>query len=455
MDLQSRQIHLHRRAGFGIYPQQLAALTSIEDALDQLLNPKESFILKSAVSLPDNWRSLSSRQRQVLAKQAREVSVTLGGKWIEEMSTTDDVLSEKMTLFWHGHFACVITNRPDFGVSLNNTMRKHALGNFRRLTKAVARESAMLNYLNNTQNKKGSPNENFARELMELFTIGRDNYTENDIKEAARAFTGWGHYPTGEFVLRGSQHDFGSKTFFGKTANFNGDDIIDILCDDNRTADFIAGKLFKFFVADEPNSQQIKALSSVLFANDYEIRPTLKYLFSADWFYNYAGSKIKSPVELIVGLNRAYNVNYHGSRSLIFLQRSLSQHLFRPPNVAGWPGGKKWIDSSTMAFRMRVPAIVLNKGIIAWNVKDEPDEMVAMKTEYRDKVKKRVKDRINIEVNWASVTKRWGSISPEQYVKLHLPEERSAMANKMIAQSRTDLASLASTVLSLPEYQLC
>lgn len=455
MDLLSRQIHLFRRAGFGLVPSQLSGLTSIEDSIDKLLNPRKSYSLQSSVTLPDNWRSLSASERQILIKKAHKESVALGGKWIEEMSKTNDVLAEKMTLFWHGHFACAITNRPDFGVNLNNTMRRQALGNFRTLTKAVAREAAMLNYLNNTQNKKSSPNENFARELMELFTIGRDNYTEEDIKEAARAFTGWGHYPTGEFVLRHNQHDYGVKTFFGKTANFGGDEIIDVLCDDKRTAQFIAGKLFKFFVADEANPQQIKELAGVLYSNDYEIKPTLKFLFTKNWFYSYAGGKIKSPTELIVGLNRAYKVKYPDSRILIFLQRSLSQHLFRPPNVAGWPGGKKWIDSSTMAFRMRLPALVLNKGIIEWNVKDEPDAMVDMKTQYREKVKQKVSGRINIDVDREEVEKIWGAISSEQYVDLHLPALRSRMAVNMIKSSRTDLASLASTVLSLPEYQLC
>ena len=398
---------------------------------------------------------MSTGQRQDILKEARKESLILGSKWIAHMSITEDVLLEKMTLLWHGHFACGITNRPDFGVSLNNTMRKHALGNFRALTKAVAREAAMLDYLNNTQNKKGSPNENFARELMELFTIGRDNYSETDIKEAARAFTGWAHYPTGEFVLRVRQHDYSEKTFFGKTANLDGDDIIDILCDDKRTAEFIAGKIFKFFVADEPDKVRINELAGVLYANDYEISPTLKYLFSADWFYAYAGSKIKSPTELIVGLNRAYQVKYDDYTTLAFLQRSLGQHLFRPPNVAGWPGGKKWIDSSTLAFRMRLPSIVLNKGVIEWNVKDEPDKMVAMKTQYREKAKKRANKRLNFDVNWQVAEQTWGSVSPQEFVDLHLPEARSSMANRMIKQSRTDLASFASTVLSLPEYQLC
>ena len=129
--------------------------------------------------------------------------------------------------------------------------------------------------------------------------------------------------------------------------------------------------------------------------------------------------------------------------------------MFRPPNVAGWPGGKKWIDSSTLAFRMRLPAIVLNKGVIEWNVKDEPDKMVAMKTQYREKAKKRANKRLNFDVNWQLAEQTWGAISLEEFVDLHLPQARSSMANKMIAQSRTDLASFASTVLSLPEYQLC
>jgi len=452
MDEVSKQIHLYQRAGFGFAPKQLFTKTSIAASIATLLAPKENFKL---ISFTENWASLPKEQREEQRKMARKESQKLGGYWLKQMIATDDVLLEKMTLFWHGHFACHINARPDFGVSLNNIMRDHALGNFRVLTKKVAREPAMLDFLNNTQNKKSSPNENFSRELMELFTIGRDNYTETDIKEAARAFSGWAHTPDGDFVVRKKHHDYDRKQFMGKTDNLNGDDIIDILCKDKRTSEFIAGKLYKFFVADMPDKEAISELANVLYKHDYEIKPTLNHLFSAKWFYDSAGTKIKSPTELLVGLSRAYGIKYNDDQSLIFLQRSLGQHLFRPPNVAGWPAGQKWIDSSTLAFRMRLPSILLNKGVIEWNLKDEPDKMIDLKTQYRNRAKEKSKKWLQISTDWNFVEDNWKNISQEFFVNIQLPPIRSSMANDLIEKSRTDLKSLATTVLSLPEYQLC
>lgn len=455
MNILDKHIHLYNRAGFGLSPNQLSSKTNLNETIEKFLAPKSNFNLTSAVTYSPNWATLSKDQKQELRKKARKESQKLGSKWIKQMSTTDDVLLEKMTLFWHGHFACTITGRPDFGVQLNNIMRQHALGNFRDLTKAVAKEPAMLDYLNNTQNKKESPNENFAREVMELFTIGRDNYTETDIKETARAFTGWNHTKQGVFKLNKKHHDFGSKIFMNQTGDFDGNDIIDILCNDKRTSVFIAEKLYAFFVADEPNYAATQELAKVLYKNNYELRPTLTFLFTANWFYTSAGTKIKSPTELLVGLNRAYGVSYVNDKSLIFLQKTLGQHLFHPPNVAGWPGGKKWIDTSTLSYRMRVASIILNKGIIEWNVKDEPDKMVEFKTKTRNKAKKKAKNWLNANVNWEEIEQNWSMVTTEQFVALQLPSIRTTNANEMIKNSRTDIKSMAGTILALPEYQLC
>ena len=455
MDRQKQFIHLYQRAGFGLTPAQLGKLTTLSKAISSLLAPEGGFRMTSSVQLPKNWSSMSKNQRRQLADKARKEQLALGGKWIEHLSTTNDVLLEKITLFWHGHFACSANNRPDYSVKLNNTMRRLALGNFRTLTKAVAREAAMLDFLNNTQNKKFSPNENFARELMELFTIGRDQYSETDIKEAARAFTGWSHLPDGTFILRRGWHDFGRKTFFGQTGNFEGDDIIDILCDDKRTAMFIASKLYLFFVADVADAAAIEKIADVLYEQDYELKPTLEFLFTANWFYAAAGTKIKSPIELIVGLNRSFNLTYQDPKTLLFFQHALGQHLFRPPNVAGWPGGRKWIDSSTLAFRMRLPSILLNGGVIEWNLLRETDTMVAMKSEMRRHAGAAVRDRLKVTVDWDSMNSTWGAVSPAFFTTMHLPENRSSMANDMITATRKDVKSLATTILSLPEFQLC
>ena len=176
------------------------------------------------------------------------------------MINSEAQLREKMSLFWHGHFACRVMNIY-FQQQLLDIIRENALGNFGDLLHEVSKSPAMLSFLNNQQNKKQHPNENFAREVMELFTMGRGNYTEEDVKEGARAFTGWGFNLQGEFVYRPFQHDNGKKTFLGKTGNFDGDDIIDILLEQKQTAKFISQKIYKYFVNDTPDIEKIEWLA--------------------------------------------------------------------------------------------------------------------------------------------------------------------------------------------------
>lgn len=446
-------IHLYRRVGFGALPADITAQEAIPETVQKLLTKKSAFKLRSAVKYPANWPSLSPSEKEDLRKQGRQESQLLGGKWLIEMSRTEAILHEKMTLFWHNHFACFIGGRPDFGATLNNTLRQHAMGNFITLTKAVAREPAMLDYLNNNQNKKASPNENFARELLELFTIGRDNYTENDIKEAARAFTGWGHDAHGNFKLRKQQHDFGQKVFFGQSGNFNGDDIIDIVCTDRRTARHLAQRLYLFFVSDSVNRDHVTDLADTLYANSYELKPTLEYLFMADWFYETAGQKIKSPTELSVGLMRSFALKFREPATLVYLQNRSGQHLFKPPNVAGWPGGKNWLDNSTLAFRMKMPALMLNGGIIEWNPITDSVQSQERKEAQREKYKSKAQKRIKIDHDWQASQQKWPAFD-DSLVALNLPVI-SAAGQRMIKLSKKDFVSLSSTVLALPEYQLC
>jgi uncharacterized protein (DUF1800 family) len=177
---------------------------------------------------------------------------------------------------------------------------------------------------------------------MELFTIGRDNYTEKDIKEAARAFTGWNHLSDGSFKFKSNKHDFGLKTFFGKTGNWKGEDIIDILLSDRRTADFLASKLYFYFVSDVVNKSHIQEISEQLFSSNYDILSTVRLIMLSDWFYTkeILGKKIKSPIDLIVCLAKQCYLNIEEKKSVIAIQRQLGQELLAPPNVAGWPWRK-------------------------------------------------------------------------------------------------------------------
>lgn len=285
----------------------------------------------------------------------RERVLQTAADWIGRMASDEQpALLERMTLFWHGHFACECKT-GFLAHQYMTTLRRHALGNFRELTLAVARDPAMIRYLDNQQNRKASPNENFARELLELFTIGRGNYTETDVKEAARAFTGWSSNREGAFTFRERQHDFGEKTFLERTGDWNGDDIIDVILAQPETARFVVRKLYRYFVHPTVDEQRVETLAQD-FRRDYEIAPLLRRLLLSDWFYapENVGNKIKSPVDLLVGLMRQLQLTPEGNQGTALVLRTLGQILFRPPNVAGWAGGRAWIDNATLQTRLNL-----------------------------------------------------------------------------------------------------
>src|SRR6185436_19949343 len=192
---------------------------------------------------------------------------------------TDAQLREKMAFFWHGHFACRNLN-VFYQQGLLDIIRSNALGNFRTMLHEVSKSAAMLNYLNNQQNRKDHPNENFAREVMELFTLGRGNYSEDDIKNAARAFTGWASIPKGEFIFRRNQHDFGTKTVLGKTGNLTGEEVLDILLEQKQTAKHITQKMYKFFVSDTIDANHVEWLADRFYKSDYDISKLTEDIFT-------------------------------------------------------------------------------------------------------------------------------------------------------------------------------
>ncbi len=323
--------------------------------------------------------NLNKEQKQILRARSRDGLKTLNLLWLEEMIGSEAQLREKMSFFWHGHFACRVINIY-FQQQLINTIRSNALENFGELLRSVSKSPAMLSFLNNQQNKKQHPNENFAREVMELFTLGRGNYTEYDIKEAARAFTGWGFNGQGEFVNRPLVHDNGNKTIFGRTGNFDGDDVIDMLLEKEDTARFITTKIYRYFVNDTINNELIKILSKQFFESGYNIQQLLQNIYTSDWFYNdeNIGTKIKSPVELIVGLRRFIPLEIQNAEAQLLVQRVLGQVLFYPPNVAGWPGGKNWIDSSSLMFRLAFPLVITGNSSLNISPKSDDDNMMGM-----------------------------------------------------------------------------
>lgn len=391
--------------------------------------------------------------KKMFLQQQRKQEIDLNLAWIDKMSTTDAQLREKMTLFWHNHFACR-SLKADYAQQLNNIHRTNALGSFRTMVMEVSKSPAMLQFLNNQQNQKGHPNENFARELMELFTIGRGNYTEQDIKESARAFTGWGFNKDGEFVMRPFFHDGGQKTFMGKTGNLTGEDIINTLLERKETAHFISNKLYKYLVNEVPDPAHVNAMADVFYNANYEIKPLLEYVFTADWFYDdkNTGNLIKSPIDLIVGLNRQFYINYHRPETLMLFERALGQVLFYPPNVAGWPGGRNWIDSSSLMYRMKIPSTLLNGGVIDFTGKTDPEDEAFIATVHNQQQK--VNTRVQAQCDWDRFLKDIPAKASNAEIAAFMLEP--ALNNTLLktVNQATDIKTMVIELVSTPEYQL-
>lgn len=399
---------------------------------------------------PDGDReAMRKLQRQLVGQHSLE--------WLARMADpAESALLERVSLFWHGHFAC----RSTFGqlaVNQLNTIREHALGSFRELCRGIARDPAMIRYLNNQQNKKNSPNENFARELLELFTIGRGHYAEQDIKEGARAFTGWSSNLRGEYVFRRRQHDFGQKTFLGQTGNWDGDDIIDIILEQPATATFLVKKIWNYFVSAPEEPALIAELSRFYFEQDYHTGQLLRRIFTSDWFYEdrFRGGQIKSPVVLLAGMARQLKVQLSDPRAYLLVLRSLNQTLFNPPNVAGWPGGRAWIDNATLMTRLNLGATVLTDREIDLRFQQAPEETLRP-----DRRTRRLQASVHLQpyVDWLGdqpMEEAFASLSA--FVLGRQPRLSTAQVDALAGDSDPTerVRRLLLVLLSSPEYQLC
>lgn len=483
---QQKNQHLLWRAGFGPAVEQLNNLATANP--QQLFKALQKASAKSPVfiNVADNYlqglymgiseagrqqkkKELDAEQRKLVQKKQREGVRNLNLYWLEEMTKSRAQLREKMSFFWHGHFACRNLN-VFFQQQLLDIIRRHALGNFRDMLHEVSKNAAMLNFLNNNQNKKDHPNENFAREVMELFTLGRGNYSENDIKDAARAFTGWGSDIKGEFTFRRFQHDFGNKTVLGKTGNLDGGDVLDILLDQKQTATFITQKMYRFFVNEEPDTKNIEWLANRFYQNNYDISKLVEDIFTSDWFYEErnVGSIIKSPVELIAGLQRMLPMELQNDEALLLLQRVLGQMLFYPPNVAGWPGGKTWIDSSSLMMRMRLPLLLNDVDDFNVKPKDDDDQMMGRKDQDRQKQPMKGMGKgnrpINATINWLPVIDFYKHTPREelqQKITSVLLQTKSTVKPDLIkkyadaSDRERFIKTITLQIMSTPEYQLC
>ena len=362
--------HLLTRASFGVAVDELKALLPLTKSqiVDRL------FVDEPLPAPPGVWvtepfdqlvyRSLTPDQQRELQRINRIRIEETRGWWIMQMAARPFNLREKMTLFWHNHFTSEfdVVQLAQWVFMQHDTIRRHALGNFRDFLKAIYKDPAMLIYLDGVRNFSRQPNENFARELLELFTMGVGHYTEPDIKEAARAFTGWQidsknigntdpNLPVSFLTMR--LHDNGSKTFFGKSGNFGGDEIIDIVLEQPVVAEFICEKLYKFFVSRETDKVFVAELANIFRQNHYEIKPVLQAIFASDHFYgdHAVASLIKSPIELGVNNVRMLKPQRLTPLYLIRSAAALDQDILNPPNVAGWPGQRHWINATTLVTR--------------------------------------------------------------------------------------------------------
>lgn len=472
--------HLLWRAAFGPMAEMAASLDTYSQKdlwallvrsssrpvqkLEVTKNPADEY----AVNMTDPkevQRAMSNPElRRKLREKSRDDLKTMNLQWLEMMVNSEAQLREKMSLFWHGHFACRIVN-SFFAQELLHVIRTNALGNFGDMLKAVSKSPAMLQFLNNQQNKKSHPNENFAREVMELFTMGRGNYTENDVKEAARAFTGWGFNAQGEFVFRRNQHDDGSKTFLGKTGNYNGDDILNMLLENKQTANYISGKICRYFVNENVNEANQQWLSSRFYTSNYDISKLLEDMFTSDWFYDEKniGTRIKSPVELVAGIRRLVPMQLENPQSQLLFQRALGQILFYPPNVAGWPGGKAWIDSSSLMLRLRIPKIFSANDAVDIMPKTDDDVQMGMMMEGIKKMRDAAKGGA-ATIDWVTVNKIFEKAPREKLmenIEATVLQTKNKVSNTVLdkyvnSESRENyIKSAVVNLMSTPEYQLC
>jgi len=489
---QQKNQHLLWRAGFGPAVEQLGdlskfsphqyykALVKASDKKPDYMNVADNYLQGLMMGIDQvkaQKQDLTAEERKKRQQMSREGIRNLNLYWLKEMVNSSAQLREKMAFFWHGHFACRNLN-IFYQQGLLDVIRRNALGNFGTLLKEVSRSAAMLNFLNNQQNRKDHPNENFAREVMELFTMGRGNYTEHDIKEGARAFTGWSANLRGEFVFRKFQHDFGNKTVLGKSGDLDGDDVLDIILKEKQTARYISQKVYRFFVNEQVDTAKVEWLADRFYKSDYDISKLMEDVFTSDWFYDEKniGARIKSPVELMAGIQRMLPMTLENEEALLIIQRVLGQVLFYPPNVAGWPGGKSWLDSSSLMMRMRLPQLINDEDEINVKPKDDDDQMMGRPSSELGNsnadvaVKKpggvnaMKKQQINANVDWSLYLKNLEKIQREQLVNTMfdcLLQVKSSVGADVISQysdatTRDSFIKTATIqIMSTPEYQLC
>lgn len=373
--------HLLNRAGFGGTPDEIEALHAkgLNRAVEGFLKiDDESDLFPDVpVMVPDERAMMNDKlksapneeEKHLIRKfiqdtdrsQIRDMRIW----WLNRIRYTSNPLAEKILLFWHGHFATSNqkVNEAFLMREQMETLRRQSLGKFPAMLKAISRDPAMIKWLDLGQSRKDHPNENFARELMELFSLGEGHYTEKDIQESARAFTGYRiDHKSGGFRMVRRDFDPGSKTFFGKTGEFTGDNIIDMIVATPQCARFLGRKLWVYFVSDNPSEEIVSAVSEILLSTGYDVGETLGMIFRSAAFYDAKAlhQQIKGPVQWLIQTTRMLEIPLPDARVLESSMALLGQVLFAPPNVKGWDGGRTWISASSLLYRYNLAAYLLS-----------------------------------------------------------------------------------------------
>jgi len=467
MHLTQKQIqHLFLRTGFGETPDtvlQHRDLT-VEQHVNRLFKFSEKGLDITVIENPvKNEKEVTDIKVLRMILRSKRKTEELNLAWIDRMAKTDAQLREKMTFFWHDHFATRVP-MAYLAQLQNNTIRKHALGNFGELLHAISKDPAMLLFLNNQQNRKKHPNENFAREVMELFTLGEGNYTENDIKEAAKAFTGWQVNRLGKFEKNVAEHDEGSKTVFGKTGNFDGENIIEMLLEKKQTAKYICTKLYRFLVNHTEDAEFIERMTNEFYNSKYNIEHLLRFVLTSSHFYEERniGCRISSPTEFLVRLLRTFKLRFRNDRIVLAGQKALGQILFFPPNVAGWNEHTDWIDSSSLLMRLRLPLVLFADVEMDLRPKDDGDNEEP--EEEMSPGQKALLRWVKPESDWIEVLTSFQKLDDQKLVDsvigsfIQCPS--NCMDRNLILRSinthdaEERIRSVVAHVLSTPEFQL-
>lgn len=473
--------HLLARAGFGGPPRQISFLAGLglEKAVDflvdyetiditslpkpqydsDLIRPLRGDVMKMlGDGKGGDAKVIREKIRQEFLQRQAEDRLQMAGIeqwWLARMIATPRPLEEKLVLLWHGHFASNFRTVDDSFLMLqqNVLFRKHANGNFGEMALAIVRDPAMLKFLNNNSNRKGHPNENLARELMELFTLGVGAYGEDDIKQGARALTGYG-VEDNDFEFHKNAHDDGQKEILGRKGNFDGEDFVRIILGRPQCPLFVCYKLYRHFVGDideKPTDSQeavIRAMAKTLGENRYELKPVLKMLFTSEHFYDpqIVAGQVKSPAQLLVGTARMLNTPTRNLGTLTAAMNMMGQQLFEPPSVAGWDGGRGWINTSTLFVRQNLATYLISgkvPGDQNWSQDTVGYDPMFLISDLADKSPDKVVDLL-VDV----------------LLGAHVEAARRAELSKYLAARRggvTQGSVLATLMLvtAMPEYQLC